>query len=253
MTLTGPYCSGCGQKSDTHRISLRNFIFHDVLHGTFHLEKGILFTARQALLCPGKAALDYIAGKRKRFYNVFYLVLITFGLILFLRHFLNVIDPAGASQQRPYLNDASRTLDELFSQKSRIIIFLFVPFAAMSSFIVFKRKKLNLSEHAIIAGMVLLAMLLVSAFGNLFFYLDLIVPFEDAFSGIMSWIVTAIIIAYIAYGYFDAFGNDYSKPGMIYRIVLLYLLIAFQILVLFYIVWGIITGWKYGTINVTPF
>lgn len=61
--LTDQFCSGCGQKADTHRISFKNFISHDVLHGTFHLEKGMLFTAKQALVRPGQAALDYISGK----------------------------------------------------------------------------------------------------------------------------------------------------------------------------------------------
>src|SRR5690606_21269807 len=69
--LTDKFCSGCGQKSDTHRISFKHFIAHDVLHGTFHIEKGILFTAKEALVRPGKAALDYIAGKRIKYYNVF--------------------------------------------------------------------------------------------------------------------------------------------------------------------------------------
>ena len=77
--VTDKYCSGCGQKTDTHRISFKNFILHDILHGTFHIEKGILFTAKEALLRPGKAALDYIEGKRIKYYNVFYLVLITIG------------------------------------------------------------------------------------------------------------------------------------------------------------------------------
>jgi hypothetical protein len=85
--LMGLYCYGCGQKADTHRISFKNFIFHDLLHGTFHIEKGMFFTAKQALIRPGHAALDYISGKKIRYYNVFYLILITAGLMLFFRHF----------------------------------------------------------------------------------------------------------------------------------------------------------------------
>jgi len=57
--VTDKFCSSCGQKTDTHRITFKNFISHDLLHGTFHLEKGIVFTAKEALLRPGKAALDY--------------------------------------------------------------------------------------------------------------------------------------------------------------------------------------------------
>ena len=60
----GNYCSNCGQKTDTHRIGIAHFLTHDVLHGVWHLEKGILFTLKAAVLRPGRAALDYISGRR---------------------------------------------------------------------------------------------------------------------------------------------------------------------------------------------
>ena len=253
--LVDKYCSGCGQEADTKRISFKNFFTHDVLHGTFHIEKGMLFTAKQALIRPGKAALDYISGKRKRYYNIFYLVLITFGLILFLRHFLDelYIGQGEIIKDKLYLNDASKALDEMFSKKSKVIIFLFVPLAAFNSFVLFRRKKLNLSEHSIIAGMILLGMLLISAFGNLFFYADLIIPFGTTFSAVMSWLVITLIIIHIGRGYYTVFGADYSKTGILYRIALFYTLICLEIMILFFIVFGFITNWKFGTISISPF
>ncbi|MFT3795838.1 DUF3667 domain-containing protein [Flavobacterium sp.] len=251
--LAGHYCSGCGQKADTHRITFRNFISHDLLHGTFHIEKGMLFTARQALLRPGKAALDYISGKRKPYYNVFYLVLITFGLLLFVRHFWDQIPGEEIIDKKPYLNEASRKLDEIFAQKSKIIVFLFVPLAALNGFILFRKKNLNLSEHFIISGMVLAGMLLISLLGNVFFYFDLLIPFSDTFALIMSWVVTVLVIFQMGYGYFNAFASDYSKWGIACRIVLFYLLCALQILILFAFVWGWVSNWKFGTVTVSPF
>ena len=59
------FCANCGQKTDTHRIKIKHFLFHDLLHGVWHLEKGILFTIKEAFVRPGQAALDYIGGKRK--------------------------------------------------------------------------------------------------------------------------------------------------------------------------------------------
>lgn len=254
--LVDKYCSGCGQEADTHRISFKNFIFHDVLHGTFHIERGMLFTAKQALMRPGQAALDYISGKRKRYYNVFYLILITIGLILFFRHFLNELDISHgeeAIRDTPKLNEASKTLDEMFSKKSKIIIFLFVPLAALNSFMLFRKKKLNLSEHFIIAGMILLGMLLISVLGHLFFYFDLLIPFSDTFADAASLLVTALIIFHIGYGYVNAFGNDYSRLGTAYRIVSFFVLICLEIVILFLIVFGFITHWRFGTFTISPF
>lgn len=252
--LTDNYCSGCGQKADTHRITFKNFIFHDVLHGTFHIERGMLFTAKQALIRPGKAALEYIAGKRKRYYNVFLLVLITAGLMLFFRHFYKelVIDQGRTFVENPpNLNEASKKIDALLSQKS--IFFLFVPFAALNSFILFRRKRLNLIEHSIIAGMLLLGILLFSALGNLLFYFDLLIEYNDFFANTISLSITTIIFLYIAYGYYDAFGTDYSKIGIAYRVLLFFAFISLEILLLFYLLVGFFTNWKFGEVTIMPF
>jgi|SRR5690606_18419547 len=248
------YCSGCGQKTDTHRISFKNFIFHDVLHGTFHLDKGIFFTAKQSLLRPGKAALDYIAGKRKSYYNVFLLILITIGLMLFFRHFhTEILINRGllVVEEPTYVNEASRKMDEILSQKSKIIILLFVPLAALNSFILFRRKKLNLSEHFIIAGMILLGILLLSLFGNLLFYLDLVIDLSSNVRSIFSWIITVITFSYIAYAYIDAFGRDYKVWSMGFRVLLVFIMILTEIFILFMVTFGILTNWKFGEFHLS--
>lgn len=250
--LMGNYCSGCGQKADTHRISFKNFIFHDLLHGTFHIERGMLFTAKQALLRPGAAALDYIAGKRKRYYNVFLLILLTVGVMLFTRHADELFyNPGGeVVKDKVYLNEASKRLDEFFSQKSKIILLLFVPFAALNSFILFRRKKLNLSEHFIVAGMILLGILLVSTFGNIIFQLNVLMQFSYT---LLSVLVTALIILYVSYGYINAFGADYSRLGITYRVVLFYVFICIETMLLLLVLIGFATHWQFGTVNVAPF
>jgi hypothetical protein len=254
--LIDKYCSGCGQKADTHRITFKKFIFQDLIHGTFHFEKGMFFTAKQALLHPGKAALEYISGKRVRYYNVFYLILITIGLIIFFRHFYEnfyIGQDDEVLQNQVELNESSKAINEIFDQKSKLIISLFVPFAALNSFILFKKKKLNFSEHCIIAGMILLGMLLISVFGNLFFFLDLIIPFSDKFATVISWIVTVLVIFHIIYGYYNAFGPDYSKSRIASRIFLFFALFCSELMILFLVVWGFISNWKFGSIHVSPF
>lgn len=249
--LVDTYCSGCGQKADTHRITFKNFIFHDLLHGTFHIERGILFTAKEALIRPGKAALDYIAGKRKRYYNVFYLILLTIGLMLFIRHFYaSSINQQGEIIDPSQLNEASKTIDEIISQKSKFIMLLFVPLAALNSFILFRRKKLNLSEHFILTGMLLLGMLLISTFGHILFFINLIVQINFTF---LSFLIVACTLLYIAYGYYNAFGNDYSKFGIAFRIILFFGFIFLEIMILLYLLVGFVTNWEFGEVTISPF
>lgn len=187
---------------------------------------------------------------------MFYLILITFGLILFFRHFNDVLDLSlrgELAEDKEYINEASRKLDELFSQKSKIIIFLFVPLAALNSFILLKRKKLNLTEHSIIAGMILLGTLLISAFGNLFFYFDLLIAFSSGFANTISLIIIGLIILHIIHGYYNAFSADYSKLGIAYRILLFFVLTLIEIVILLFIAVGFVSNWKFGEISITPF
>lgn len=249
--LNDKFCSGCGQKADTHRISFKHFIFHDLLHGTFHIEKGMLFTAKQALIRPGKAALDYISGKRIRYYNVFYLILITSGLMLFFRHIdeLFYSHSEAVADEKIYLNDASKKLDEIISQ-GKIVLLFFVPMAAFNSFILFRRKKLNLSEHFILSGMVLLGILLLGTFANIYFPINNFLNINDTLA---SLVITAIILSYVCYAYANAFGSDYSRLGTACRIVLFYLLLSLEVFILFLVLYGIVTDWEFGKISVSPF
>lgn len=249
---TDNFCSGCGQKTDTHRITFKNFIFHDILHGTFHLEKGILFTAREALFRPGKAALDYIAGKRKRYYNVFYLILITIGVMLFTRHVDELFTGRSAEiiSEKVYLNEASKKIDELFSQKSKVILLLFVPLAALNSSILFKRKKLNFSEHIILSGMILLGILLISTIGNFIFLANLIIQLNWTF---LSLLVTVFILFYVGYAYFNAFAEDYSKWGITFRILLYFALLCLELFILLFFLVAYATNWEFGEIIIAPF
>ena len=124
-----------------------------------------------------------------------------------------------------------------------------MPLFALNSFIFFRRKKLNLTEHSIIAGMVLLSVLLISLFGNLFFYFDILVVFSDAFNDIISLLIVVLIFIQILHGYYNAFNADYSKLGISYRIGLFLALICPEIAIMLFIRIRFITHWKFEVIS----
>lgn len=250
--LTDKFCASCGQKANTQRITFKNLFYNDILQGVFNLELGILFTAKQALFQPGQAALEYIGGKRKRYYNIFYLILLTIAALLFTNHLSEYFINQGEvlAQKKVYLNEASERLDKIISQKSNIILFLFVPFAALNSYVLFRRKNLNLSEHSILSGMILLGILLLSTLGNIYFPLNNLLNFSG---NIASIIITAILIIYVCYSYINAFGRDYSLVGISYRIVLFFILLCLEVTILFFIAFGYVSDWKFGEIRITPF
>lgn len=155
----GKYCHNCTQKSDTQRLNVKNFIHNDIIHGTLHLDKGLLFTLKEIIVRPGKVASDYIKGHRVKYYNFFYLTLILIGLILFLKGF----NKGSISNEIPNrsINKASFNLGkELASNYLKHFLLSFIPLLALSSRVAYRKTKLNLAEHVIIAGVSLIYILL---------------------------------------------------------------------------------------------
>jgi len=242
--LIGKFCSNCGQKSDTHRITLKHLIFHDIIHGTFHFEKGMLFTAKQALLRPGKTALDYISGKRVNYYNIFYFILISIGIIALLYHFL-ATDSTLKSQDE--MNAAGEKVDYIFSTYGKFLIFSIVPLTALNSYVLFKRKKLNFSEHIIISGVLLLGIFLILILLMLLGILTTVV-FPTELSKYLFVFLPFIILFYIVYVYYNAFRKDYTRLGFSYRTTLFLILLLFELSVFVMLLLGIATNWEGGEI-----
>lgn len=75
--LTDRFCAHCGQPADTHRITLKHLLLHDLPHSVWHVDKGLAFTFWQLLTRPGLTIRGYLAGQRTRqFRPVSYLLLL---------------------------------------------------------------------------------------------------------------------------------------------------------------------------------
>lgn len=227
----GNYCSNCGQKSDTHRITFKHFVFHDIMHGVFHVEKGMLFTAKQALLRPGKAALDYINGKRINYYNIFYFIILLIGINLFLGHYYDVL--ARNTFSEPFnerkINETGVKLNYFLSTYSKIMILAAVPLFGMKSYLIFKRKKLNLTEHYILSGILLLGVALIYTLLNSISFLDFTLDLENLKIYFVYFSFPVISLSYVLYGYYNAFHKDYTIWGIVLRLTLLLLLVVFEL------------------------
>lgn len=225
-TIEKNYCSNCGQKTDTHRIVMKHFVMHDLLHGVWHLEKGILFTLKETIIRPGQAALDYIKGKRIRYYNVFYLALLVIGLNVVLLHLKDThIEEVAETVKR-----SQNKFNEFVYKNSKIILFCIVPIFSLNAKLIFKRLKLNIAEHFILGGITLLGLLVISAFLFLFSYLNF--AFGSNIFGVGKVVFLLLLLLFPAWSYFDATKKLYTSWGFLYRIILFYLLTFFQFLLI---------------------
>lgn len=78
-TLTGAYCSACGQSARIHRSLLA--IGHDILHSVFHFEGKFWRTVPELIWRPGRLTRRYIHGQRARFVSPMALFLFTVFLM----------------------------------------------------------------------------------------------------------------------------------------------------------------------------
>src|SRR5690554_7102903 len=236
--LTGKFCSNCGQRSDTHRLTLKHLVFHDIIHGTFHFEKGMLFTAKQTLLNPGKAALDYISGKRVNYYNIFYFILLLIGINLFLGHYYEVLARSTFSEhfnEREF-NETGVKLNQFLNTYNKIMILAVVPLFGIKSYLLFRRKKLNLTEHFILSSILLLGVALIYTLLNALSFLDFAFDLQNLKIHLVYFSFPIISLSYALYGYYNAFHKDYTVWGGILRLTVLLLLVLLELYTIMFFV-----------------
>ena len=64
-------------------------LWHDIQHGLFHFDNGVLYTAKQLFTRPGNSIREYIDGKRVRHFKPISLVILLATVYGFLYHTLS--------------------------------------------------------------------------------------------------------------------------------------------------------------------
>lgn len=194
--LAGKFCSGCGQKADTHRINAKHFIMHDLVHGVWHLDRGLLYTLKSLFTRPGYMAKDYIEGKRVQYYNIFYLLLLMFPVIFVIQSWTD------------------KLTEHTFSFKASLLTF--IPIFALLGFLFFKRMKYNFFEHVIAAGVI--------TFWNLI--MTMVISFyPPVYTMTAAYALMAFHYSHY-YGipliiYYQLTREKYKLPGIIWRALLI--------------------------------
>jgi hypothetical protein len=247
-TLISAYCHDCGQKSATHRITLTHLIKHDLVHGVWHFDKGLPYTLREAFLRPGYMAMDYIKGKRVKYYNVFYLILIVLGFNLLVAHFFKLHYNVKEEETTKGLVlhkdsvDVSYYVRHYFKQ----LLFFIIPFFALGGFLSFRKLKLNFAEHSIIAGSLLLTGAMWYLFVIVGMYSSITVQ-SDLYNYIV-WAFAIFVCLQPARVYYQAARNEYTTGALLLRILQWYGNVAFLLFLIVLFI-ALYTGKKTVTLN----
>lgn len=149
------FCSDCGQPASTHRIS-PHFLWHDIQHGILHVDKGILFTAKELFTRPGHSIREFLQGKRVKHFKPISLVIILAGIYGFLSHYFHIdllsnnIKISGSGEQFDKMKKIISSSSEWLSSHYSIFSLLQIPVLAIGTWLFFKRAGYNFIEHIVI-------------------------------------------------------------------------------------------------------
>jgi len=144
---SGTYCANCGQKTSTHRYSLIHFIEHDLIHGVWHVDKGVLFTVKELILRPGDSVREFIQGKRVRFFSFVTLIFLLLAISSLLSQYVKI----HLSDIMPLNSKQTMSAYEGFATKyPKVIILILIPLYSLFSYFWFKKAQLNYSEHLVL-------------------------------------------------------------------------------------------------------
>lgn len=239
LLLHQRFCHQCGQKTDTHRINL-HFLIHELQHGVFHVDSGILFTIRELFTRPGHSIREYIDGKRKPHFPPFTLVVILGSVCALVQYFFKKESKEGEGlTTKKGTGDASleryvdfeglvnyfRHIIDWFTEHFAFTVLLVLPVAALGYFLGFRKYRINYPEWLVI--------MLFLAGQSLVLYIPFI--FLNHFLGnqngwffLLSW----GMITFSLMQFFDERGNNYVllrslwSTFLTYFFSLIYLVLA---------------------------
>lgn len=230
-SISDEFCAHCGQKADTERITPHSLVKNDILGSIWHVEAKFFQTLKDILFRPGKTAMDYISGKRIRYNNFISLLLILFGFNVLGLHFYEKF----ASSETLADDSEIRTF---FSKYSKTILFVIIPMLAVNAYFLFKRIKLNIAEHFIIGTVSLLGILILFLLSDIVSLAGLYKPVSKIFN-IFDKIIFGLSILFPALTYWNAFKKSYSKPGLLWRVLILYVLMGVESLAIIAVLYKI--------------
>lgn len=229
-TLAGNFCQNCGQKSDVHPITLKHLL-HEFFHALTHADKGILFLVKELLYRPGVVAVEYLDGKRKKYFNpLSFLVIATavWALIVLKSGYFESMGTGspGGSGGRAY-----RMPEELafyFSQSMKIILvygkfislIITVPLLSLLTWMFFRKRKRSYAENLVLQALLIGEMHLVLAL----VFVPAFLLFGHA--RINNYVYQLVFLVYLAIAYHQCF-KEHVIATVLKTILVQALFIAF--------------------------
>lgn len=136
------FCPCCSQRSDTGRLTVLDMA-RELLQRFVNVERGPLTFARALLLRPGVVAREYVEGRRRRHYGPFATLVVLAGvqaLVLSLSGF------------QALSQEISGAPADLMHRHFNLLQLVQLPLLGAICALVFRRARLTLPEHMVLAA-----------------------------------------------------------------------------------------------------
>ncbi|WP_375434745.1 DUF3667 domain-containing protein [uncultured Hymenobacter sp.] len=150
--LSGSFCPQCGQRQP-HRLTVGHVV-HELVHVFTHADNTIVGYVPQLLFHPGRLVADYLAGRRKRYFNPFQFLLLVVGLATAAAALLHYYEATGAEMQRRFTGrmpaDQLARMVNYFNYLGKYYnvwwLLLALPMYSFFTWLIYRNRKLNYAE-----------------------------------------------------------------------------------------------------------
>lgn len=226
------YCQNCGQKSSTHRYSVKHFVEHDFIHGVWHVDKGILFTLKELFTRPGHSVREFIQGKRVNYFSFVTLILLILTISSLLAPYIHI----KLSDLMPGNAETMNSFEKFATKYPKILVVVTIPINSFFSFVWFRKAKLNYSENLVLNSYKASSELII---GLLFTVFAIFCTDVKILTFLYFSLITPSVFIYGIWYYYQFYsGYGYSKKALLFRSILVIVSYSlFQAVVGF--IWGL--------------
>ncbi|MGV7106091.1 DUF3667 domain-containing protein [Flavobacterium sp. U410] len=222
-TITGNYCSNCGQVVELHRID-KKYAIQEFLNFIGY-EKGFIFTCKELIIRPGKVISEYINQNRQKITKPITFIILTSVIYTFISHYLKT-EEIHSNLSKSIYQDSSvyHIANWIQNNYGHANLIMILPITLCTKFI-FRKYKYNFYETFVQISFIM-------GIGMLIFSLEpLLNKFFPHTFMINETIVASIVFIYMGW----AIGQFYEKKMKNYfKALLAYFfgMLTFQVLII---------------------
>lgn len=145
--LPGRFCSSCGQKANTQRISW-HWLVHEVLASVLVVDRGLFFTLKELFTRPGRAIREFLNGKRQSHFKPLGILVLTATVYSLLSRWIK--PDLSPIMDAPTQVALMEHLDHWMSNYYALMELALIPLFAFCSWVILRKYGHNLVEHMVI-------------------------------------------------------------------------------------------------------